>query len=132
MVGKSRSHVANALRLLTLPQSVRDAVEQGQLTAGHARALLGHAVPEAAAREVIARGLNVRQTEALVQRGAGRTSRRRGRPALDADCAALARTLTERLGLRVEILPGQRGGTVRIHYDDLDQLDGLIALLNPT
>ena len=131
-VGKSRSHVANALRLLTLPQAVRHEVEQGRLTAGHARALLGHALPEAAAREVIAKGLNVRQTEALVQRGdaAGDASGQRARATPDPDTLAVERDLSERLGLRVRISREGRGGSLRIHYQTLDQLDGLIALLS--
>lgn len=129
-VGKSRSHVANALRLLTLPISVRHDVEQGRLSAGHARALLGHALPEAAAREVIERGLNVRQTEALVHQGETRSRPRSNPRAADADTAAVERELSERLGLRVQLSGGRNGGSLRIYYADLDQLDGLIALIN--
>ena len=127
-VGKSRSHVANALRLLGLPEPVRREVEQGRLTAGHARALLGHARPEEAAREVIERGLNVRQTEALVHRGAVR-SRASSRRTADADTAAVERDLAERLGLKVQLSRQGRGGNLRIYYTDFEQLDGLIALL---
>jgi ParB family transcriptional regulator, chromosome partitioning protein len=128
-VGKSRSHIANVLRLLTLPSSVRRDVEQGRLSAGHARALLGHALPEAAAREVIERGLNVRQTEALVHRGE-RSPQRRAAAPRDADTAAVERELSERLGLKVELVPQGRGGSIRIFYKDFEQLDGVIALLS--
>ena len=127
-VGKSRSHVANALRLLSLPEPVRHAVEQGRLTAGHARALLSHARPEVAAREVIERGLNVRQTEALVHRGETR-GRASSRTTPDADTAAVERDLAERLGLKVQLSRQGRGGSLRIYYKDFEQLDGLIALL---
>lgn len=129
-VGKSRSHVANTLRLLNLPASVQTDVRRGAISPGHARALLADPDPEGAARTVIARGLNVRQTEALVRRDAEQsnqpTSRdRRG----DADTAAMERALAERLGLRVEIAFDGRRGSIRIQYDTLDQLDGLAALL---
>ena len=127
-VGKSRSHVANTLRLLHLPPRVQAELRAGGLTAGHARALLAHPDPEKAALQVIARGLNVRQTEALAARrndgnGTDPASRK------DPDTAALERMLAQRLGLQVEIAPHGTGGSVRIRYRTLDQLDGLIALL---
>jgi ParB family chromosome partitioning protein len=127
-VGKSRSHVANTLRLLNLPPTVQAEVRGGALSAGHARALLAHPEPEKAALAVIARGLNVRQTEALASRPEAATSPRSG-PAKDADTRALERTLSERLGLKVEIAFDGKGGTLRIRYRSLEQLDGLIALL---
>ncbi len=127
-VGKSRSHVANTLRLLNLPDKVRAHVKAGKLTAGHARALLAHPDPEAAAEVVIARELNVRQTEALASQPA-RAARAEG-AAKDPETGALERDLSERLGLSVEISHGSKGGAVRIRYQTLDQLDGLIALLN--
>ncbi|HYM73689.1 MAG TPA: ParB/RepB/Spo0J family partition protein [Stellaceae bacterium] len=127
-VGKSRSHVANTLRLLGLPETVRRQLEEGALTAGHARALLAAADPAAVAAEIIRRGLNVRMTERLVQ---GRTARpaTSARPAPDADSAALERELTNRLGVRVTIAGKPRGGALTLHYSSLDQLDGLLALL---
>jgi ParB family transcriptional regulator, chromosome partitioning protein len=128
-VGKSRSHVANALRLLSLPESVRRDLQQGRLTAGHARALLGHALPEVAAREVIARGLNVRQTEALVQRGATASRRTGASKVRDADTQAVERDLSEKLGLRVQLTRQGQGGAIRIEFKNFDQLDGLITLL---
>jgi ParB family transcriptional regulator, chromosome partitioning protein len=126
LVGKSRSHVANTMRLLQLPSPVRDGVRSGALTAGHARALLAHPDPAAAARIVIARGLNVRQTEALVQRGAQPAADRKPR---DPETAALERDLSSLLGLKVQITQEGRGGSLKISYRNLDQLDGLLALL---
>jgi ParB family chromosome partitioning protein len=126
LVGKSRSHVANTMRLLQLPGPVREGVRTGALTAGHARALLAHPRPEEAAKIVIARGLNVRQTEALVQRGAQPAPERKAR---DPEAEALERDLSARLGLKVQIVQEGRGGTLRINYRNLDQLDGILALL---
>lgn len=128
-VGKSRSHVANTLRLLNLPPAVQAAVHQGALSAGHARALLSHPDPALAALSVISRGLNVRQTEALAARRSEPKTERVGK-ARDADTLALERMLTERLGLKVEIGFDGAGGMIRIRYRSLDQLDGLIALLS--
>jgi ParB family chromosome partitioning protein len=130
-VGKSRSHVANTLRLLSLPKEVRDLVGNGILSAGHARTLVGAPDPAALAAQIVARGLNVRQAEALV------TARGRPRPASpasghgrrDPDIAALERALMERLGLKVSIRAKGKSGELAIRYDDLDQLDGLIRLL---
>ncbi len=121
LVGKSRSHVANTIRLLALPEAVLDHVRSGGLTAGHARALLSHPDPAAAARTVLARGLNVRQTEALLARPAPAP-----RPEPDAELAALERQLGLALGLAVRIKVSGRGGQVRIAYGSLEQLDGLI------
>ena len=126
-VGKSRSHVANTLRLLSLPASVRRRLEDGVLSAGHARALLAAADPEALAQEVMRRGLNVRATERLVQRRAGiQRPRRRIR---DADTLALEQELGTRLGLRVTLERKQRGGALTVHYASLDQLDRVLGLL---
>lgn len=133
-VGKSRSHIANSIRLLQLPESVRSQVQDGVLTAGHARALLAHASPEVAARIVIDKGLNVRQTEQLTTSRPqaslpGGTDGARTHPR-DPETEALERTLSEKLGLKVQIAFDGRGGNVRIQYRSLDQLDGLIAVLN--
>jgi len=129
LVGKSRSHVANTMRLLQLPGPVRGHLRDGSLSAGHARALLLHPAPEAAARAVIARGLNVRQTEALAQRSIRPSSTAPARPQADPETAALERDLSARLGLRVQVAFDGTGGNVRIYYQTLDQLDGVIALL---
>ncbi len=135
-VGKSRSHISNMLRLTQLPAEVQALLRQGQLTAGHAKALLAHPDPVTAAAEVVRRGLSVRQTEALVQQ-AGRptlASEAALRPAArsgDAgEIAALAAQLTEKLGLKVEVRYNGRGGALILHYTDLDQLDSLLSLLN--
>jgi len=128
-VGKSRSHVANIMRLLQLPPGVRIEVQNGRLSAGHARALLTHPNPEQAALQVLARGLNVRQTEALAASKAA-PSAARGEIARDPETEALEKDLSEKLGLRVQIAFDGRGGSVRITYTSLDQLDGVIALLS--
>jgi ParB family chromosome partitioning protein len=129
-VGKSRSHVANTMRLLQLPASVQAQVRQGALSAGHARALLAHPEPEKAALAVVTRGLNVRQTEALAAarapNEAGQTDRLRAK---DPETAAVERDLSDRLGLRVRIASAGKGGSLYIHYTNLEQLDGVIALL---
>ena len=125
-VGKSRSHIANTLRLLNLPEPVKGEVRNGALSAGHARALLALPDPQRAALDVIARGLNVRQTEALAAPPAPRSMPDR---AGDSVTRAVERDLAERLGLRVHISFDGTGGVLRIHYLSSDQLDGVIALL---
>ncbi|WP_135468312.1 ParB/RepB/Spo0J family partition protein [Crenalkalicoccus roseus] len=126
-VGKSRSHVANTLRLLGLPERVRDLLRDGALTAGHARALLTAPDPVGLALQVVDRGLNVRQTEALA---AAKPRSEPASPAVrDPETAALERDLSDRLGLKVSIRHAGRGGQVTIRYRDLDQLDGLVRLL---
>jgi ParB family chromosome partitioning protein len=127
-LGKSRSHITNTLRLLSLPEIVRRRLEEGALTAGHARALLAAADPAELAAEIIRRGLNVRVTEQLVKRR-GAARRPSLRQARDADTAALERDMTETLGLRVTIAGKARGGALTLHYSSLDQLDRLLALL---
>jgi len=126
-VGKSRSHVANTLRLLALPAAVRGMLQQGALTAGHARALLTAPDAEGLARQVVARGLNVRQTEALAARPP--TDARKA-AVRDPETEALARKLAQHLGLAVAIRSDGISGEVVIRFKDLDQLDGLVRLLN--
>ena len=126
-VGKSRSHIANTLRLLKLPDSVKAMVRDGRLTAGHARTLVGLADAEERARAIVEGGLNVRQAE---QRSAKKT-----KPAVhhekDADTKALESSLTNMLGLKVQIADhGETGGELRIAYKTLEQLDDLIRRLN--
>jgi ParB family chromosome partitioning protein len=126
-LGKSRSHIANTMRLLSLPAPVRLRLEEGELSAGHARALLAAADPVALAEEVVRRGLNVRATERLVQRrGETPPSKRRPR---DANTVALERELVAVLGLRVTLEPKKRGGALTLHYASLDQLDRVLRLL---
>ena len=127
-VGKSRSHVANTVRLLALPAPVRRSLEDGALSAGHARALLAAPDPAALADEVVRRGLNVRATEKLVRRRASYPLPR-PLPSRDADTVALEGELAAALGLRVTLAPKSRGGSLTLHYSSLDQLDRVLALL---
>jgi len=133
-ISKSRSHVANTLRLLSLPDPVKARIREGELSAGHARALLTAEDPEGLAAEVVAKGLNVRQTEKLAQRGKpSATGRPRGRPpkpAKDPNTAALERDLAAMLGLSVTIEERGEGGTLSIHYETLEQLDDLLQRLS--
>ena len=126
-VGKSRSHIANTLRLLSLPDPVRRRLDEGELSAGHARALLAAADPASLAEEVVRRGLNVRATERLVQRRA--EARPSKPPPRDADTVALERELAAMLGLRVTLEAKKRGGSLTLHYASLDQLDRVLSLL---
>jgi ParB family transcriptional regulator, chromosome partitioning protein len=125
IVGKSRSHVANLLRLLDLPEPVRAAVADGRLSMGHARALVSAPDAEQLALDVIARGLSVRETEALAR--GGKAPRRREAPieykGSSADVDMLQRQLADQLGLKVSISHGPKGGTVTVAYATLDQLD---------
>jgi ParB family transcriptional regulator, chromosome partitioning protein len=134
-VGKSRSHVANMMRLLALPDSVKELMDRGDLTAGHARALLTAADPEYLAEEVVKRGLNVRQTEDLAR---GDKAKREGgevaAPAApprgrDPDLANLEEEISGRIGLKVAISPKGKKGMITIHYQSLDQLDEVIRRL---
>lgn len=130
-VGKSRSHVANALRLLALPDAVQLELRAGRLTAGHARAIAAAPDPAALARAVVDRGLNVRETEALARRAqagdAARPAAARG--GKDADTRALEDDLAEVLGLKVEIFDRNGAGELRVSYATLEQLDDLCRRL---
>jgi ParB family chromosome partitioning protein len=131
-VGKSRSHVTNTLRLLNLPAAVKQAVRKGEISAGHARALLAHPRPEMALLDVIGRGLSVRQTEALAARGEPDPSGAdRAEPTHGPDAIGLERHLAEQLGLKVRVNFDGKGGFIQIYYTDLDQLDNLIKRLAP-
>jgi ParB family chromosome partitioning protein len=130
LVGKSRSHVANLLRLLDLPEDVKQMLLRGDISMGHARAILTAPDPSALAARVVAEGLSVRQAEAAAKElkpGAGhdmaRAIARRDSRAVDADLEALERQLGDILGLRVKVAHGKSGGTVTIAYSTLDQLD---------
>jgi ParB family chromosome partitioning protein len=132
IVGKSRSHIANTLRLLKLPESVKRYLAEGKLTAGHARALLSHDDPEALAKAIIEKGLNVRDVEAIAGAQAearGKQAKRRPRGAKSHDVRALEKKLTDMLGLSVEINHRSAGGDVRIRYRTLEQLDALCRRL---
>lgn len=127
IIGKSRAHVANTLRLLKLPESVQALVQNGQLTAGHARALVGRANAEDLAQKIIAEGLNVREVEALVQQPGpiseeGSSSRKVREK--DPDTKAFEKELSDTLGLKVEIKRGSgESGHLMIKYGNFDQLD---------
>ena len=130
-IGKSRSHVANTIRLLSLPNSVRESVQDGRLSAGHARALLGADDPAAAAIAVIKKALNVRQTETMIRRERDPSGAVEGRgrppaPEKDPNTAALERDLGNLLGLKVEIEDRGEVGTLKFHYASLDQLDDIL------
>jgi ParB family chromosome partitioning protein len=131
-VSKSRSHVANMLRLLDLPDAVKKMLDGGTLTAGHARALLTAVDPTALAVQVAKLGLNVRQTEKLVQKKGRKTKGGRKSAAKDADILALERDLVDLLGLKVEIkfLGKEKGGTLTVHYRTVDQLDDILGRLS--
>lgn len=131
-VGKSRSHISNTLRLLTLPDAVRSKIEQGQLTAGHARTLIATDSPAQLADQIIELGLSVRDAENL-SRETSTAKPRRAKPEKPADTVALERTLSEALGLKVEITDhGAKGGEIRLAYRSLDQLDHLCSKLAGT
>jgi ParB family transcriptional regulator, chromosome partitioning protein len=130
IVGKSRSHVANMLRLFKLPEAVQACIRSGELSAGHARALIGNANAEALAREIVARGLNVRQVEELVRDHVPRKPR--AAPVKDADTAALEKRLGDALGLKVTINHQGERGALHIAYSDLDQLQDVVKRLERT
>lgn len=129
LVGKSRSHVANHIRLLGLPSAVLDHLSSGRLDMGHARALIGHADAESLAQRAVDQNLSVREVEKLARAGAARDSKRSARPprdaAGDADIVAVQNHLEDFLGLPVRIAADTdpRSGAVTIRYRTLDQLD---------
>lgn len=127
VIGKSRSHVANTLRLLKLPQDVRDMLSRGELTAGHARTLITADDPAALARRIIGGGLSVREAEAL-SHNAGTAPRKKSLEK-DADTAALEKRLSDALGLHVAIDHKEQGGRLEIRYRTLEQLDGICTKL---
>jgi ParB family transcriptional regulator, chromosome partitioning protein len=135
IIGKSRSHVANSLRLLKLPEPVRDLVSAGNLSAGHARALIPTSNPAALAQTVVSKGLSVRDTERLAQNdikaqsGSVNPANKTEAGRKDADTLALERTLSDSLGLDVSINHKQGGGQVRIAYRTLEQLEEICRLL---
>ena len=129
VIGKSRSHVANTLRLLKLPREVRDMVSIGQLTAGHARTLITAEDPAAVARQIVEGGLSVREAEALSQRGAAPKASPTPSAGRDADLVALEKRLSDLLGMRVLVHPKGETGRLEIHYRTLEQLDSILAKL---
>jgi len=134
-VGKSRSHIANLLRLLALPDEIREFVSDGRLTAGHARALIGMENAGDVARRIVKSGMSVRQVEKLAQAVQRRSKEKLDKPASlagprDPDVTVLERELTQLLGLRVQIVFTGQGGILSVHYKTLEQLDDVLRRLN--
>jgi len=134
IVGKSRSHVANTLRLLKLPETVKAHIHSGKLSAGHARMLIGQPNAEQLAEEIVSRGLNVRQVEALAREAGQKRGKGNGRGShaaaeKNADLIALEKRISDSLGLIVNIDDGARGGTLTIRYRNHDQLDEVLHRL---
>jgi ParB family chromosome partitioning protein len=126
-VGKSRPHIANTIRLLRLPESVKALVMEGKLTAGHARTLLSAPDPEAAAWDILSGKMTVRQAEQRTPKKA----KPGGKPAKDPNIADLEKSISNQLGLKIEIIhKGDKGGDVRISYSSLEQLDEITRRLS--
>lgn len=138
VIGKSRSHVANTLRLMKLPEGVRALLAAGDISAGHARALLAVSKPDELARRIVAEGLTVRDVERIAQReaDAGLEHKSAGAPPRTAapetppDTRSLEKSLEDALGLTVQIQQRGAGGELRVRFQSLEQLDGLCARLN--
>jgi ParB family transcriptional regulator, chromosome partitioning protein len=136
-VGKSRSYIANTLRLLKLPDAVKGYIQEGKLTAGHARMLIGEANAEELAADIVARGLNVREVESMARERAHKSGKKqtggkraRGASEKDADTLALERRLSDATGFVVTINDREGAGTLSIRYETLEQLDDIIARLD--
>ena len=135
-IGKSRSHVANCIRLLQLPKLAHDFLQAGTITAGHARAILSAPDPKALTEAIVDKGLSVRQAEDWVKTSisAARQSKAKDKPAddrgrMNADTRAIERELTDFLGLKVSLNHKNPGGKISISYKTLEQLDDLIRRL---
>jgi ParB family chromosome partitioning protein len=133
VVGKSRSHVANMMRLTKLPDEVQAYIASGKLSAGHARALIGVPDPAAAAKRILQDGLSVRQTEALAHEEGVPERKpqkaRAGKAVKDSDTVALEKRISDALGMKVTVEHRDPGGVVQIKYKDLDQLDDIVRRL---
>ena len=124
LVGKSRSHVTNLLRLLALPDEVRHMLLRGDISMGHARAIASASDPLALALQIVNDGLSVRQAEARAREATAPAPKKAGQASpVDADLAALERQLGDMLGLKVKVVHDRGGGTVVLRYSSLDQLD---------
>ena len=137
IVHKSRSHVTNLLRLLDLPDFVKQSLLKGDISMGHARAIAAAPDPEALTREIVTKGLSVRQAEALARRrkpgiaeAIARGSARQAAKTVDADLIALERQLGDILGLKVQVTHKGQGGAVTLNYTNLDQLDMICQRLS--
>ena len=121
IVGKSRSHVANIMRLLTLPQSIQDMITEGKISAGHARAIMNSAFPEKLAEKIVSENLSVREAESIAKQRKNQIKKVKLK---DPDTVDLENSLSQKLGLNVEINhKGNKGGNIRIDYKNLDQLE---------
>ncbi|MGJ0535515.1 ParB/RepB/Spo0J family partition protein [Methylocystis sp.] len=143
IIGKSRSHIANTIRMLNLPEEAKKLVAEGAISAGHARALLAVADPAAVARRIVEKGLTVRDVERLAKDHAEEAGRSGRSPrsakdsaknstknfAKDADARAIEKTLSDALGMRVELRAEDERGELRIRYESLEQLDSICRLL---
>ena len=131
IVGKSRSHVANSMRLLKLSEPVKAYVIAGKLSAGHARMLIGQPNAEQLANDIIDRGLNVRQVEDMARDGGKKPSKQSGQFAgKDANTRALEKRISDVLGLNVSVdHRGEGGGVLRIRYSNVEQLDDVLRRL---
>ncbi len=131
IVGKSRPHIANMMRLLSLPNEVQKMISEGKLTSGHARALVPTKNPLALARDIVKRGLSVRQAELLAKRDQDNPEvhKKRAGPEQNADVLALEKELERFIGIKVKIVNRGTSGTITLHYADFDQLDAIIKKL---
>ena len=130
IVGKSRPHITNMLRLLTLPEGVRQLIAEGKITMGHARALVPARNPLAIAQEIVRKGLNVRQAETLAKRDQDNPDIHKRKPnPQDADVIALEKEMEKVIGLKVKITTKGKSGSLTLYYTDLDQLDDIIKKL---
>ena len=121
IVGKSRSHIANILRLLTLPQSIQDMISEGKISSGHARAIMNSAFPEQLAEKIINENLSVREAESLAKSKKNTVQKIKLK---DPDTIDLEEKISEKLGLNVSINHrGKKGGYIKIEYKSLDQLE---------
>jgi len=135
IIGKSRAHVANTLRLLNLPEATRKLLSEGAISAGHGRALLAVAHPDAVARRIVEEGLTVRDIESLGKAPRAPETKSAKSPAKsgidkDADTRAMEKLLSDALGMRVSIRHQGEGGEIGVRYETLDQLDALCQLLS--
>ncbi len=128
VIGKSRPHIANMMRLLKLPDSVKEMITDGRLSAGHARTLVGTPNPEQLAKEILSGGLNVRQAEKKASAPKGAPKKKA--TTKDADTKALETSVSNSLGMSVEIENKGERGIVKIHYKNLEQLDEIMRQLN--
>jgi ParB family chromosome partitioning protein len=129
LVGKSRAHVTNTMRLLKLPEPVKAYIREGKISAGAARSLIGSPDPERIAREIVQRGLNVRQAEALAKERTPASAGPKTAQQKHADTLALERSLSDQLGLKVKLTQRGTGGVLAIEFRSLDQLDDLLRRL---